>query len=210
MNLVGDRYGRLTVVSLHSSGKGFRSWNCVCDCGENKIVQSGILRSGNTRSCGCLRSESVKATDNKNSLAKGEASLNALYRVYQNKANLRGIEFDLTKDVFRHLTSQPCQYCGALPKRVHRTATSRTTGGYTYNGIDRIDSRKGYVSGNCNPCCTTCNRAKSDMPLPDFLDWMARIARFWEGHHRRCTVISKCPQCGAESDVHCASGDHDG
>ncbi len=31
---------------------------------------------------------------------------------------------------------------------------------------------------------------------------------FYEGHHRRCTVIQRCPKCGKESDARCASGDH--
>ncbi len=31
---------------------------------------------------------------------------------------------------------------------------------------------------------------------------------FYEGHHRRCTVIQRCPKCGEEKAVHCASADH--
>jgi hypothetical protein len=30
---------------------------------------------------------------------------------------------------------------------------------------------------------------------------------FYEGHHRRCTVITRCPKCGAEGTTRCASGD---
>lgn len=33
---------------------------------------------------------------------------------------------------------------------------------------------------------------------------------FYEGHHRRCTVITKCPKCGDEESIHCASGKHQG
>lgn len=28
---------------------------------------------------------------------------------------------------------------------------------------------------------------------------------FYEGHHRRCTVIAKCPTCGGESSIPCGS-----
>ncbi len=31
---------------------------------------------------------------------------------------------------------------------------------------------------------------------------------FYEGHHRRCTVIQECPVCGSRHDLHCATGDH--
>lgn len=32
---------------------------------------------------------------------------------------------------------------------------------------------------------------------------------FYEGHHRRCTVITKCPLCGGEGEVKCESNHHD-
>lgn len=38
------------------------------------------------------------------------------------------------------------------------------------------------------------------------LAWLV-FTWIYEGHHRRCTVISKCPKCGNEKDVHCASGE---
>ena len=55
INLTGQRYGLLTVVEL----VGFNKWNaamylCHCDCGNEKVILGASLRSGNTRSCGCL------------------------------------------------------------------------------------------------------------------------------------------------------------
>lgn len=53
-------FGRLTVVSrvgTHDSGEPL--WSCVCQCGSVAIVTGGNLRSGNTKSCGCLQSESA-------------------------------------------------------------------------------------------------------------------------------------------------------
>jgi len=48
----GMRHGKLTVVSLAS--KAPRTWLCLCDCGQEKIVNSHELSLGNTNSCGCL------------------------------------------------------------------------------------------------------------------------------------------------------------
>lgn len=31
-------------------------WLCQCECGNTTIVQGGNLRSGNTKSCGCIKS----------------------------------------------------------------------------------------------------------------------------------------------------------
>jgi len=50
------RFGRLTVLSRDVDKKRY-NWVCVCDCGKTVSVNGWALRSGNTRSCGCLRSE---------------------------------------------------------------------------------------------------------------------------------------------------------
>lgn len=54
-DVTGIRYGMLTVKSWHSMKNGAARWLCLCDCGEYTIVYGGSLRSGTTKSCGCLR-----------------------------------------------------------------------------------------------------------------------------------------------------------
>lgn len=58
-NLIGQRFGRLTIIG--DTGKrchqGNVIWLCRCDCGTEKEIKSNNLTSGNTRSCGCLRRE---------------------------------------------------------------------------------------------------------------------------------------------------------
>jgi hypothetical protein len=57
LNLAGKRFGRLTVID-RAKNRGPRAfWNCVCDCGENSVVQTYQLVSGHTRSCGCLKKD---------------------------------------------------------------------------------------------------------------------------------------------------------
>lgn len=54
--LIGKRFGKLVVISYN--GKDKRNnvlWLCQCDCGNIKIVLDYSLKSGNTKSCGCLR-----------------------------------------------------------------------------------------------------------------------------------------------------------
>lgn len=57
IDLTGDRYGRLIVRDIASSSKGIVRWNCVCDCGRRVVVCGNNLKSGNTKSCGCLARE---------------------------------------------------------------------------------------------------------------------------------------------------------
>jgi len=55
--MLNRRFGRLTVVAEagNSTGKwGRPQYLCRCDCGGEKVTTGKLLRSGDTRSCGCL------------------------------------------------------------------------------------------------------------------------------------------------------------
>lgn len=57
-DLTGRRFGRLVVVSRAPNGKNWRvKWNCICDCGNTRIVYASHLKNGHTQSCGCLNKE---------------------------------------------------------------------------------------------------------------------------------------------------------
>ena len=58
-NLIGMKFGRLTVVKELESHTPQRRWMCQCECGGIVEANSHTLTSGHTQSCGCLRSESV-------------------------------------------------------------------------------------------------------------------------------------------------------
>lgn len=60
VDLVGQRFGKLTVVKYHGvskSSNGHALWECKCDCGGVCIADSNSLKSGHTSSCGCLISK---------------------------------------------------------------------------------------------------------------------------------------------------------
>lgn len=57
MDLTGQRYGRLYVTG-RAPNQGLKvCWHCICDCGNEAVVQSHNLIFGYTSSCGCLRRE---------------------------------------------------------------------------------------------------------------------------------------------------------
>jgi predicted transcriptional regulator len=65
------------------------------------------------------------------------------------QAKARGIGWSLTKEEFSEINSHMCFYCEyALPE--------------FGAGIDRCDSDLSYCTSNVVPCCTTCNRIKSN------------------------------------------------
>lgn len=57
MDLTGQRYGRLTVISRAENIGSRTRWNCRCDCGNVKIVSANELTNGMVQSCGCLYAE---------------------------------------------------------------------------------------------------------------------------------------------------------
>jgi hypothetical protein len=59
IDLTGLRFGRLKVVSFSKCNGKASYWNCVCDCGNEAIVRSDVLRRGISRSCGCLQKEVI-------------------------------------------------------------------------------------------------------------------------------------------------------
>ncbi len=60
-DLTGLQCGRLTVTGPTGQRKnGYIVWRCRCSCGRETEVGQTLLRSGKTKSCGCLRSETYQ------------------------------------------------------------------------------------------------------------------------------------------------------
>jgi len=77
-NLNNNIYGRLKVLEFDSLNENKRAlWKCRCDCGNEIIVSSKHLISGNTKSCGCLQKEVAS----KNKL-KHDMSKTRFYRIW--------------------------------------------------------------------------------------------------------------------------------
>ena len=57
INIVGNKYGKITVIEelkIHKKGQHIK-YRCVCDCGNEKIIQGIHLVSGAIVSCGCRK-----------------------------------------------------------------------------------------------------------------------------------------------------------
>lgn len=65
----GARVGRLVVKRLHDvliyPTFAAYIYECECDCGNTTYVRLGNLNCGKTRSCGCLRKETIKENQKK-------------------------------------------------------------------------------------------------------------------------------------------------
>ena len=60
IEMAGKRFGRLVVLSQEGQTKDYKClWLCRCDCGNVGVFLGKYLRNGDTRSCGCLKIDSL-------------------------------------------------------------------------------------------------------------------------------------------------------
>lgn len=71
---------------------------------------------------------------------------------------------DLTQEQFNNITKNPCYYCGEIQPR-------------GFNGVDRMDSMKGYDLDNCVSACTECNMMKGALDILTFMQRVEHILR---------------------------------
>lgn len=181
IDLVGQRFGRWTVQARAENNKwGNPCWLCQCDCGERDVVVIGkCLRDGRSQSCGCLNRMVASLQLKRNPitpsgvLPSGKANFNRFFYRRKHDAKRRGLEWGLTKGEVYSLTQQDCHYCGVEPQQICKGRGYN--GDFIYNGLDRFDNTKGYISGNVVPCCGTCNKAKLDTPPDEFKAWVCRV-----------------------------------
>lgn len=72
--LAGNKFKRLTLLSVITEDRGNEKWLCDCDCGAIVAVWSNNLRSGRSGSCGCLRKDVSRG--NQRGKRHGESGVN--------------------------------------------------------------------------------------------------------------------------------------
>ncbi len=158
----GKRLGSLVVLRpiVERHEHGGRQWLVACDCGAEKILSTNAF--GSNRSCGC------QSPKHPNYIRK-EITGTVYADLRDKHRNRTGSEAGLISiQTCRSLIMMACHYCGAPP--------SNTRKGMCYQGIDRIDNSRGYIDGNCIPCCQMCNFFKHKHGQDVFLNHVRAIA----------------------------------
>lgn len=68
-NLIGQKYGKLTVIKKANKPNNLKNrnayWLCKCDCGNEKVINGKSLMNGATKSCGCILKDKEYISSNK-------------------------------------------------------------------------------------------------------------------------------------------------
>ena len=109
-DLTNKKFNRLTVIErsndIERKGcKPIPTWKCKCDCGNEVVVRGCDLKSGHTKSCGCLNIDKIKE---RNILSR---KLNKYeeYDDYYLGIATNGIEFKIDKEDFEKIISHTWQ-----------------------------------------------------------------------------------------------------
>lgn len=140
-NLVGQKFGRLSVVSFSHKKGGTYYWNCVCDCGTERLVTRGALIKGTTKSCGCLKGERGAAFFRTHGMYRDR-----LYHIHENiKQRCKNPK----NDNFIYYGGKGVKICKEWLKFEDFLGWAMANGYKEGLTIDRIDNNKDYCPENC-------------------------------------------------------------
>ena len=144
LNLIGNRYGKLVVISkaeskLIGSGKKFTMWLCQCDCGRTKEIMTASLVKGRTQSCGCLQ----KGGAIRHGFSNKE-KLYAIWRAIKKRCRLK------SDPSYKHYGNCGIDVCEDWFNSYVSFRNWCLSNGYKEGlTIDRIDNNKNYEPTNC-------------------------------------------------------------
>ena len=138
-DLIGKKFGRLTVIEKtdkKDKGNSF-FYRCKCDCGNEKLSTSWLLKSGSVSSCGCLRKEKP------NGKTHGKSSSRE-YRIWAEMRKRCNNPKQKTYPYYGGRGIKVCERWGRFEAFLEDMGNCPE--GFT---LDRIDSNGNYEPNNC-------------------------------------------------------------
>ncbi len=178
-DLTGKRFGRLTVVKLigYDKKSNRTKWECVCDCGNRTVVGASDLKSGNTKSCGCLAREAI----GERSFKHGFGTEDRLFRIWCGMR--RRCDNEKAQDYERY-GARGIRVCQEWEDSFLNFREWALANGYQDNlTIDRKDNNGDYCPENCRwaDCLTQNNNRRSNVYLTcdgmtmTIADWARKV-----------------------------------
>ena len=147
IDLTGVSFGRLKVIEKHHIEKSGSNttvyWLCKCSCGNKSVVNTGNLRRGTTKSCGCLRKETGKKIG---SIKTHGRKNKKLYSVW---ANMKYRADNTNSPRFHDYGGRGITYHEDWSKYEPFEKWSIENGYREGLSLDRIDNNGNYEPSNC-------------------------------------------------------------
>ena len=128
-NEIGNIYGNLEVIErAENDSEGRAKWLCRCECGKEIVVSGKNLRSGNTKSCGCLKSKQPPARKDLTGkrygrlVVIGEPQVGSRGTIWKCQCDCGNICYKVSSD----LIHGNVQSCGCYKKDLHSTMNDLT------------------------------------------------------------------------------------
>lgn len=146
IDLTGQRFGRLLVLKRVATSKdGQKVYLCRCDCGKEKEIKSGNLRSGHTLSCGCYNTDRIKEMNAKKKKHGGCGT--RLYRIWYDMRQRCSYDAAINWHLYGGRGIQVCEEWDNDFDSFRAWALSN---GYNEGlQLDRIDNDGNYEPDNC-------------------------------------------------------------
>jgi len=158
-----------TVLTEVPNTNNRKSYKVKCKCSAIFITTGQRLRHKDFKGCPKCSLKSRPQSSKKYT----QIEYNFKYRILE-RVKGTDITVNITPDTWFKVASGNCAYCGASPIPLKRSARNGETP-LVLNGIDRMDSRKGYIDDNIVACCTTCNVMKSSLSKKEFIEHIGKI-----------------------------------
>lgn len=164
---------------------------CRCDCGTMKVVNSSALRSGKTRSCGCLRRDVTTARSTKHGLMTRAGR----HPTYYSWSNMIRRTTDSGHPRWKDWGGRGITVCDRWREYPNFLADM----GLKPDGatLERLDNDKGYEPGNCiwaSPAVQ--NRNKRSTRLTE-----ASILEIWELQDQGLPIAAIAERVGLNRHV---------
>lgn len=151
IDLTGQRFGLLTAINrMGRDNNNSVVWLCKCDCGKEVTVRSYSLRSGNTKSCGCLMLSSSSRLGKKSKIhGESHARLYAVWRGMKRRCYCPRHKY------FKDYGGRGIQVCEEWRDNYQAFRDWAYANGYDEMApkgqctIDRIDCNSNYTPENC-------------------------------------------------------------
>lgn len=143
LNIVGKKFGKLTVVKLAYVKDKASFWDCICDCGKQKVVKGSELTANRVKSCGCLQKETLIERNKKHGLTKTR-----LYSIY---CGIKSRCFNSNQKSYKNYGGRNITICDEWLADFMNFYNWAVSSGYKRNlTIDRKDNNGNYNPLNCH------------------------------------------------------------